>query len=126
MTWNAYLVVMNSLPVNIDDCCLRLEAKLSTGEVLNAIRTQLNKDLERTGLMTLKLPLDQQMNWINELGNFLSSLNAESFSKLMYIIDLPESVVHHVNGVEHEHSFLAEQILKREMLKVYLRIQFAS
>lgn len=117
---------MNSLPNTLEDCFAQLEVKLSTAEVLMAIRTQLNKDLERTGLLCLDLPLDDHLKWINEIGNYLMSLTSESFSKLMYIIDLPESVVRQLSGIENETQFLAEQILKREMLKVYLRIQFAS
>ena len=62
---------------------------------------------------------------MNDLADLLESLTEEMRAQLLYLIDLPE----HNTSITPTSNFfrdLAEQIIHREALKVFLRNKFSS
>ena len=82
---------------------------------------QLQKDLERAHCA---FTLDEN-NFMNDLADLLESLTEEMRAQLLYLIDLPE----HNTSITPTSNFfrdLAEQIIHREALKVFLRNKFSN
>jgi len=82
---------------------------------------QLQKDLERA---QCAFTLDEN-NFMNDLADLLESLTEQKRAQLLYLIDLPE----HNTSITPTSNFfrdLAEQIIHREALKVFLRNKFSS
>ena len=65
------------------------------------------------------------IDFISELAVLLESLSSEKRAQLLYLIDLPET---NPSLISSGDLFLdlAEQIIHREALKVYLRNHFSS
>jgi Mg/Co/Ni transporter MgtE len=62
---------------------------------------------------------------MNDLADLLESLTEEMRAQLLYLIDLPE----HNTSITPTSNFfrdLAEQIIHREALKVFLRNKFSN
>ena len=62
---------------------------------------------------------------MNDLADLLESLTEQKRAQLLYLIDLPE----HNTSITPTSNFfrdLAEQIIHREALKVFLRNKFSS
>ena len=82
---------------------------------------QLQKDLDRAHRA---FTLDEN-NFMNDLADLLESLTEEMRAQLLYLIDLPE----HNTSITPTSNFfrdLAEQIIHREALKVFLRNKFSN
>jgi hypothetical protein len=83
--------------------------------------TQLQKDLDRAQC-DLLISSD---NFIQDLTRLLESLSSEKLAQLLYLIDLPEKNTH-LNASNDFFLDLAEQIIHREALKVFLRNKFSG
>jgi hypothetical protein len=83
--------------------------------------TQLQKDLDRAqcGLLI------SSDHFIQELAQLLGSLSGEKLAQLLYLIDLPEKNSQLITSNDFFLD-LAEQIIHREALKVFLRNKFSG
>jgi Mg/Co/Ni transporter MgtE len=82
---------------------------------------QLQKDLERAQCDFTLL----QDNFIEDLSKLLENLSSEKRAQLLYLIDLPEKN-NTIAPTLNYYDGLAEQIIHREALKVFLRSKFSS
>lgn len=82
---------------------------------------QLQKDLERAQCEFTLHP----ENFLDDLSNLLENLSSEKRAQLLYLIDLPEKN-DTISVSLNYYDGLAEQIIHREALKVFLRSKFSS
>jgi hypothetical protein len=71
-------------------------------------------------------PMAELLHAIESRLKQAESTNAQLFSQLLYQIDIPESVLSNLVQSDKFHLELAEIVLKREALKVFLREKFKS
>jgi hypothetical protein len=57
----------------------------------------------------------------DEILGLIKNLSSDKLQQLMYIIDIQENDYSKLLGTEFFHRALAEKILRREALKVFLR-----
>lgn len=94
---------------------------LSASDFRAQTLAQLQKDLDRA---QCAYQIESE-DFLNELAIFLANLSEEKRAQLLYLIDLPEkNPTIKPNGIFFED--LAEQVLHREALKVYLRSRFST
>ena len=103
-----------------------LSTELSMHELLQAVWTQLEKDIHGLGLVIspapgLELPLMHQ-----HLVTILSELAPGSLPEFLYRVDLPETSEVLDPSTTDFFENLAWQILRREALKVYFRMHYAG
>ncbi|MFM8596348.1 MAG: hypothetical protein ACKOBN_04535 [Flavobacteriales bacterium] len=81
---------------------------------------QLQKDFDRAQIV-VNFSLDQILE---QITNILMRVSEQDLKQLLYLIDVPEIEWNQAEGQTY-HEKLAEVILHREALKVYLRSKFA-
>ncbi len=96
------------------------EALLATDFRLQTF-AQLQKDLERAQCEFTLNPA----NFLLDLSKLLENLSSEKRAQLLYLIDLPEKN-DAIVPTSNYYDGLAEQIIHREALKVFLRSKFSS
>lgn len=103
-----------------------LSTELSVHQLLQAVWTQLEKDVHALGLdispvQGTELPLMHQ-----HLVTFLRELAPGSLPEFLYRVDLPESTEVLDPSTTDFFENLAWKILQREALKVYFRVHYAG
>jgi hypothetical protein len=103
-----------------------LSTELSMHELLQAVWTQLEKDIHALGLVIspvqgVELPVMHQ-----HLVTFLRELAPGSLPEFLYRVDLPESTEVLDPSTTDFFENLAWKILQREALKVYFRVHYAG
>ena len=103
-----------------------LSTELSMHELLQAVWTQLEKDIHALGLVIspvlgVELPVMHQ-----HLVTFLRELAPGSLPEFLYRVDLPETSEVLDPSTTDFFENLVWQILRREALKVYFRLYYAG
>ena len=82
---------------------------------------QLQKDLDRAQCEFTLHP----STFLDDLSKLLENLSSEKRAQLLYLIDLPEKN-DAILPTSNYYDVLAEQIIHREALKVFLRSKFSG
>lgn len=102
----------------------KLQLQLSQAELLEKIQNQIHKDFERSGIPGFKLNNPDPASWNTEIQALLKQLSSNELGHLLYLIDVPETIVIHTNSSEDRFFYLADAILHRELLKVFYQIRY--
>jgi len=100
---------------------LNFNNQLKKHDFVTRTISQIEKDF---GRCNLEIHLSQFSNRVlleNEIINFIQHISTDKLQQLMYLIDIPENEYSKLLGTEFFHRALAEKILRREALKVFLR-----
>ncbi|MEN9700375.1 MAG: hypothetical protein RLZZ301_1573 [Bacteroidota bacterium] len=100
---------------------ISLKEALALREFREQTLAQLQKDMERAQCWSA---IDPEF-LIRDLAAILEALSSERLAQLCYLIDLPERAIIQSAFSSYFES-LAERIIHREALKVYLRQHFGS
>ncbi len=103
-----------------------LSTELSMHELLQAVWTQLEKDIHALGLVISTLQGVELSVMHQHLVVFLRELAPGSLPEFLYRVDLPETSGVLDPSTEDFFENLARQILRREALKVYFRMHYAG
>ena len=100
---------------------LKLNEKLENQKFIAQTITQITKDFGRCNLEIHFAGLIDQESLEDAILKEIQSLSSEKLQQLIYIIDIPESEFSKLLGMEFFFRALAEKILRREALKVFIR-----
>ncbi len=103
-----------------------LSTELSMHQLLQAVWTQLEKDIHALGLVISPLPGAELPLMHQHLVTFLRELAPGSLPEFLYRVDLPESTEVLDPSTTDFFENLAWKILQREALKVYFRVHYAG
>lgn len=103
-----------------------LSTELSIHELLQAVWTQLEKDVHALGLDISPLQGVELPVMHKHLVTFLRELAPGSLPEFLYRVDLPETSEVLDPSTTDFFENLAWQILRREALKVYFRLHYAG
>lgn len=100
---------------------LNLNGQLQNQDFVSKTISQIEKDFIRCNIeINLTLLLDRE-SLENGILDIIKELPSNKLQQLMYIIDIPENDYMKLSGTEFFYRALAEKILRREALKVFLR-----
>ena len=105
-----------------------LNELLGASDYLRLTILQVNKDLSSFTSESLDESLDDPENIRIQLAEIISRLHEQNFSNLngfVYRVDLNEKTYQKFLE-SNDKSFLSREILKREVLKVYLKSQLSD
>lgn len=102
----------------------KLQLQLSQSELLEKIQRQIHRDFERSGMPDFQLINPDPTSWNAQIQEFLKQLSSGELSHLLYLIDVPETIVIQTNTSEDRLFYLANAILHRELLKVFYQIRY--
>ena len=98
----------------------QINQKLAQPDFRMQTIAQLQKDFDRAQIV-VNFSLDHILEQINDI---LLRVSEQDLKQLLYLIDVPEIEWNQAEGQTYQEK-LAEVILHREALKVYLRSKFA-
>jgi hypothetical protein len=117
---------MKQLPETWQDLLLQASQFRPGEEVLGMLYVQLEKDFDRSGI---RLPFDNSepiANWLPLLERLLVSTDSRLLQQLYYFIDLPESIVLPISVADNRWQLLSESILRRELVKIYFKLNYSG
>jgi hypothetical protein len=100
---------------------LNLNNQLKNQDFVSKTISQIEKDFDRCNLNIHLTQFINRDSLENEIFKLIQNLSSDKLQQLMYIIDIPENDYSKLLGTEFFHRALAEKILRREALKVFLR-----
>lgn len=104
----------------------RLFALRPKDELIALVHRQLSSDFERAG-HPLNFDADLSPNlWAGKLHEILKGETPETVAQLIYLIDMPETLVLEMHRDPNYLEQLAEAILYRELVKVYYKITYSA
>ena len=83
--------------------------------------SQIEKDFGRCNLEIFLSQFSDRDSLEESILSIIQNLSAEKLQQLIYIVDIPENEFSKIVGSEMFFRTLAEKILRREALKVFLR-----
>ncbi len=85
---------------------------------------QLERDFDRASV-TLPFTMTEPVEtWVSLLAKQLQTLDSHKLHRLIYLVDLPETLVRSLSGSEPYFPALAEALLYREFVKVQFKRHF--
>ena len=100
---------------------LNLNDRLKTQDFVTKTILQLEKDFERCNLQINLSHSSDRDSLEDEILTSIQNVTATKLQQLIYIIDIPENEYSKISGTEFFFRALAEKILRREALKVFIR-----
>jgi hypothetical protein len=100
---------------------LNLNNQLKNQDFVSKTISQITKDFGRCNLDFHLTQFSDRDSLEDEIFGLIENLSSDKLQQLMYIIDIPENDYSKLLGTEFFHRALAEKILRREALKVFLR-----
>ena len=95
-------------------------------ELVELVHRQLSTDFERAGHpLSLDVALAPGL-WAGKIHEALKAESSETVAQLVYLIDLPETLVLEMHRDPNYLEQLAEAILYRELVKVYYKITYSA
>jgi hypothetical protein len=100
---------------------LNLNNQLKNLDFVTKTISQIEKDFTRCTIEIHLSNFRDRDSLENGILNAIQNLNTDKLQQLIYIIDIPEKEYASILGSEFFYRALAEKILRREALKVFLR-----
>jgi hypothetical protein len=100
---------------------LNLTNQLNKVDFVTKTISQIEKDFTRCVIEIHLSNFRDQDSLENGILNVIKNLSSDKLQQLIYIIDIPENEYASILGSEFFYRALAEKILRREALKVFLR-----
>ena len=100
---------------------LNLNNQLKNQDFVSKTISQIEKDFGRCNLDFHLTQFSDRNSLEDEILGLIKNLSSDKLQQLMYIIDIQENDYSKLLGTEFFHRALAEKILRREALKVFLR-----
>jgi hypothetical protein len=100
---------------------LNLNNQLKNQDFVSKTISQIEKDFGRCNLDIHLTQFSDRDSLEDEIFGLIQNLSSDKLQQLMYIIDIQENDFSKLLGTEFFHKALAEKILRREALKVFLR-----
>ncbi|MBM3184897.1 MAG: hypothetical protein FJZ67_01235 [Bacteroidetes bacterium] len=100
---------------------LNLNNQLKNQDFVAKTISQIEKDFGRCNLEIHLANLSDRDSLENGILSLIQNLSSDKLQQLMYIIDIQENDYSKLLRTEFFHRALAEKILRREALKVFLR-----
>ncbi len=97
----------------------------SSNDYILALKTQINKDLQKVGNHEFTANEFEPKLWIELLSQLLETLNEQELNQLLYVVDLPENWSRQIFISDNPNQQFAEAILQREWQKIFFRIKFS-
>lgn len=116
---------MPHIPATYDAILQSLRALRTETEIVDLLRQQLERDLQRGG-HPLNLPSEQPDNWVSALAQHLGLLSDERLAALLYLIDMPEALIRQIGNHPEDRQELASAVLYREIVKVYYKLNYSG
>ena len=96
----------------------------SRQEQIALLFQQLERDFERAAVHLPFTRHDPVETWVGSLAAQLETLDSHQLHRLIYLVDLPETLVRSLAGSEPYFVVLAEAMLYREFVKVQFKRHF--
>ena len=113
---------MTSIPSSWPEISLLPEN--SRKEQIALLFQQLERDFERAAVQLPFTRHDPVETWVGSLAAQLETLDSHQLHRLIYLVDLPETLVRSLAGSEPYFVVLAEAMLYREFVKVQFKRHF--
>ena len=115
---------MKPVPATYNAVLQSLRGIRSEAEILELVREQLERDLLRGG-HPLELSGILPNIWIPALAHHLNLLPDDRLTSLLYLIDMPETLIRQMDRHSEDGNELASAVLYREMVKVYYKLHYS-
>jgi hypothetical protein len=108
---------------------LKINESLTNFDFIEKTITQLIKDFNRSGLevdfeLNAILPINEELT--NQIALILIKLSATDLQQFIYTVDLQEKKFLNAVTINDDFKTLANEILKREALKVFIRSNYSE
>ena len=108
---------------------LELNDFFANHEFIEKTISQLIKDFNRCGLevdfeLNAILPIKEELT--NQIASRLIQLSATELQQFIYTVDLQENIFLNAVRMNDDFKTLANEILKREALKVFIRSNYSE
>lgn len=100
---------------------LNLNTQLKNQDFVSKTISQIEKDFGRCNLEIFLSQFSDIDSLEDRILCSIQNLSSEKLQQLIYIVDIPENEFSKIAGSEFFFRTLAEKILRREALKVFLR-----
>ncbi len=108
---------------------IKINESLTNFDFVEKTMDQISKDFNRCGLevdfeLNAILPIKEEL--INQIASRLIRLSATELQQLIYTVDLQENKFLNAVTMNDDFKTLANEILKREALKVFIRSNYSE